>query len=172
MNHSRRAFLGRSIAASVVAGLSPAIWRQAFAANAILGKSPYGPLANPDQYGIRRPEGFKSRLIGMTGQLVGGTDYVWHGWPDGGATFVNPDGRGGWTYVSNSELNGTRGGASAVRFDADGTIDDAYRILGGTKYNCSGGPTPWDTWLSCEEHRAGLGLARRPPRPVISGGRG
>jgi len=156
MNHSRRAFLGRSIAASVVAGLSPAIWRQAFAANAILGKSPYGPLANPDRYGIRLPEGFNSRLIGMTGQLVEGTDYVWHGWPDGGATFVNPGRRGGWTYVSNSELNGTRGGASAVRFDADGTIDDAYRILNGTKYNCAGGSTPWGTWLSCEEHRAGL----------------
>jgi secreted PhoX family phosphatase len=150
---------------SVAAGLSPAIWRQAFAANAILGESPYGPLAAPDRYGIRLPSGFESRLGGMTGQLVEGTDYRWHGWPDGGATFANPDGRGGWTYVSNSELNGTRGGASAIRFHADGRIDDAYRILGGTKYNCSGGPTPWDTWLSCEEHRAGLVWECDPFKP-------
>jgi len=156
MNHSRRAFLRRSVAVSIVAGLSPAIWRQAFANSAILGDSPYGPLLDPDQYGIRLPAGFGSRLIGMTGELVEGTDYEWHGWPDGGATFANPDGLGGWTYVSNSELNGTRGGASAVRFFADGRIDDAYRILGGTKYNCAGGSTPWGTWLSCEEHRAGL----------------
>jgi len=156
MNHSRRAFLRRSIAVSVAAGLSPAIWRQAFASNAILGESPYGPLQGPDGYGIRLPKGFESRLIGMTDQLVVGTDYRWHGWPDGGATFTNPDGRGGWVYVSNSELNGTRGGASAIRFDADGQIDDAYRILAGTKYNCAGGSTPWNTWLSCEEHRAGL----------------
>lgn len=156
MNHSRRAFLRRSVVVSIAAGLSPAIWRQAFATSAILGESPYGLLQAPDQYGIRLPPGFKSKLIGMTGELVEGTDYEWHGWPDGGATFVNPDGRGGWTYVSNSELNGTQGGAGAVRFFDDGRIDDAYRILRGTKYNCAGGSTPWGTWLSCEEHRAGL----------------
>lgn len=156
MNHSRRAFLRRSVAVSLAAGLAPSIWRQAFAGNAVLGESPYGPLLAADRFGIRLPQGFRSRLIGMTGELVDGTDYRWHGWPDGGATFVNPDGKGGWTYVSNSELNGTRGGASAVRFFADGRIDDAYRILEGTKYNCAGGSTPWGTWLSCEEHRAGL----------------
>lgn len=156
MRQSRRAFLQRSIAFSLAAGLAPSVWRGAFAANTMIGESPYGPLQDPDLYGIRLPTGFRARLIGMTGELVAGTDYVWHGWPDGGATFANPDGSGGWTYVSNSELNGTRGGAGAVRFLADGRIDDAYRILAGTKYNCAGGSTPWGTWLSCEEHRAGL----------------
>ncbi|MEO0336367.1 MAG: flagellar motor protein MotB, partial [Pseudomonadota bacterium] len=28
---------------------------------------------------------------------------------------------------------------------------DAYRILDGTNQNCAGGPTTWNTWLSCEE---------------------
>jgi len=47
------------------------------------------------------------------------------------------------------------GGAGALRFDATGEIDGAYRILTGTSQNCAGGPTPWGTWLSCEEHPFG-----------------
>jgi secreted PhoX family phosphatase len=44
----------------------------------------------------------------------------------------------------------------AVKFAPDGDVVDAYRILGGTKWNCAGGATPQRTWLSCEEHRQGL----------------
>lgn len=154
MNSKRRSFLTHSLAASAAAGLGPAWWRQVFAATAVLGESPYGQLGPPDANGIRLPRDFTSRLVAMTGQEVGSTGYVWHGWPDGGATYATGD--GGWIYVSNSELNGTRGGVSAIRFDNGAQIVDAYRILAGTKYNCAGGSTPWGKWLSCEEHRQGL----------------
>jgi secreted PhoX family phosphatase len=59
-------------------------------------------------------------------------------------------------YVSNSENPAAGGGGvGALRFDADGEVVDAYRILDGTLRNCAGGPTPWGTWLSCEEHEGG-----------------
>lgn len=82
---------------------------------------------------------------------MAGTTHVWHPNPDGGACFGAPE--GGWVYVSNSES--IFGGVGALRFDAKGEVADAYEILSGTTANCAGGPTPWHTWLSCEEHDQG-----------------
>ena len=162
VDQHRRRFVTQALLGSAAIGLGLGSWRRAFASTAV-GPSPYGALAAPDANGIRLPAGFASRLVGKTGMTVPGTGYVWHGWPDGGATFATMD--RGWVYVSNSELNGTRGGVGALRFDGQGRIVDAYRILAGTKYNCSGGATPWGTWLSCEEHRAGLVWECDPFRP-------
>jgi secreted PhoX family phosphatase len=124
-------------------------WRNAFTQPAIPGASPYGPLsASPDANGLRLPAGFTSRLIAVSGRPVSPTAHLWHFAPDGGACFPIAD--GGWVYTSNSELPIT-GGAAMVRFDAAGEIIDARTILAGTNLNCAGGPTPWGTWLSCEE---------------------
>jgi hypothetical protein len=99
--------------------------------------------------------------VATAGEPVAGTDYVWHLFPDGAATFPTDD--GGWAHTVNSEVFSfmaptPSGGVSAIRYDADGEVVDAYRILEGSHSNCAGGPTPWGTWLSCEEDFAEQGL--------------
>jgi hypothetical protein len=114
----------------------------------------YGSLGPVDANGLRVPEGFTSRVIATSNQLVGDTGYTWPWFPDGGATFATDD--GGWIYVANSEMPNNGGGVSMVRFDPTGTIVEAKAIATGTSRNCAGGATPWDTWLTCEEVPVGL----------------
>ena len=110
------------------------------------------------------PEGFEYRSFHDTETPVtlhDGTRLP--GRHDGMAAFANPD--GSITLVRNHEVNGpgaafgtgapydamARGGTTTVRVTRFGEVLDSYTSLNGTQMNCSGGPMPWGSWITCEE---------------------
>ena len=132
-----------------------------------------GALLTADENGVMLPPGFRSRVVARSGEAPAGLPgYTWHSAPDGGACFATDD--GGWVYASNSEMRSNGGGVGALRFNANAEVIDAYSILRHTSINCAGGPTPWGTWLSCEEFSRGqvyecdpMGVEAAVVRPAL-----
>jgi secreted PhoX family phosphatase len=111
------------------------------------------------------PEGFRYRSFHDTEDPVVLDDgTVLPGRHDGMAAFRGR--RGSIVLVRNHEVNGpgtafgdpakaydpaARGGTTTIEVTRTGQVLSARTSLNGTQMNCSGGPMPWGSWMTCEE---------------------
>jgi secreted PhoX family phosphatase len=113
---------------------------------------------------LHLPEGFQYRSFHDTTApifLDDGTRLP--GRHDGMASFTGP--HGNFLLVRNHEVNGpgtafgpgtpydaqARGGTTTVEVSPEGVVARSFTSLNGTMMNCSGGPMPWGSWITCEE---------------------
>lgn len=117
---------------------------------------------------IELPEGFRYTSLSWFGDEMGDGRRV-PSRHDGMAVVAQRD--GDLLIVRNHEIVSTEGsfaaaehtfdpvaggGTTTLRVDPeDARLVDSWASLSGTDFNCSGGPTPWGTWLSCEEKAHG-----------------
>lgn len=177
----RRAFLRRAAAYGGALLTSPSLRGLAACNGLPVGRrSPgYGPLApSPDAPELWVPAGFRVARLSETGvpSTVNPSLTV----PlavDGMAAFPLPNGN--VRLIRNHEVTTAAatarpigapersydvragGGTTSleVRVHPDGRAElvAEFVSLSGTHVNCAGGPTPWGSWISCEETVAGTG---------------
>ena len=171
-------------------GLTGLVARGALALDRSAIARGYGPLRptaalNTDEVILTLPAGFSYKVLGRQATRL----------TDGNLTPTHHDGMGAFSVdgklrlVRNHEVFFTKArpgtailqGEHAYDPSAGGgtttlTVDPVTRelieshiSLGGTHTNCAGGPTPWGSWLSCEETTLGAALGKDEKGKAIGG---
>lgn len=182
---SRRTFLRFSagFAGATVAAfgaLQARSWLQAARfAKAEVGQGGYGSLRRAGRE-LALPPGFQYRRFGLAGSPMS-DGFATPGAHDGMAAFPLPNGhirliRNHEVFVQSDDANlpqpayDPRAGGGTTSLEIHPTSREMvkdFTSLSGTVRNCAGGPTPWGSWLSCEESVVGLSSGMTRPHGYV-----